>query len=212
MTSPESVEKMKDLEIISDPNTIKVLMEPTRAEIVFKYLINGSMTVKQLSDALDKNPGTILHHIDKLKEVGLVVQERTETTSTGIVQRFYRATARDFRLGLTGMMQATGDVREFATGRLRSMISGLSVYGIEIPGSQIEKAMDLLRRLIERENAVSSALVITDQNRYSTLSESVRNDTSRIMRRFVLDEDSEYKRLREEWDSLLRPYRKVSKK
>ncbi|GAH44890.1 unnamed protein product, partial [marine sediment metagenome] len=112
---------MKDLEIISDPSSIKTLFEKTRSLIMFRYLVNGAMTVKQLSDALGKNPGTILHHIDKLKEVGLVVQERTEATITGIVQRYYRATAREYRLGFGQMMESDNGVSKFAHSRLTSM-------------------------------------------------------------------------------------------
>ncbi|MHA2161387.1 MAG: winged helix-turn-helix domain-containing protein [Candidatus Thorarchaeota archaeon] len=206
--TPKKIKPMKDLEIISDPKTIKVLFEPTRAAIVFKYLVNGSMTVKQLADALGKNPGTILHHIDKLKDAGLVGQERTEQTVTGIVQRYYRATAREYRLGISGMLQANGGVAQFAKERLSSMINSLSVYGIEIPESQAEEAMELLRKLIERENTVSSSLTIPDEETYHTFSPSIRNDASRIMRRFALEEDPQYRRLREDWQKFLRTYRR----
>ncbi|MHA2142820.1 MAG: winged helix-turn-helix domain-containing protein [Candidatus Thorarchaeota archaeon] len=209
MENGSVVEPMKDLEIISDPKVIKILFEDTRAKIVFNYLVKGSMTVKQLSDVTGKNPGTILHHIQKLQEAGLVIQERTEQTTTGIVQRYYRATAREFRLGISGMMEANGGVAQFAKDRLRSMTSSLSVYGIEIPDSEMGEAMDLLRRLIERENAVSSQLPIMDEPSYHKLPPSVRGDASRIMRRFALEEDSEYQRLREEWQRLLRSHRKV---
>jgi DNA-binding transcriptional ArsR family regulator len=200
---------MKDLEIISDPKTIKVLFEPTRSEIVFRYLVNGSMTVKQLSDALGKNPGTILHHIDKLKDVGLVVQDYTEQTVTGIVQRYYRATAREYRIGISGMMQTDGGVAEFAEKRLRSMLSSLHYYGIDIPDENLDDATELLRQLIERENEVSSKLPITDEKAFAKLARSVRNDASRIMRRYVLDQDSKYRGLREKWNEFLQSHHKV---
>ena len=204
--TPKRVKPMKDLEIISDPKTIKILFEPTRAAIVFKYLVNNSMTVKQLADALGKNPGTILHHIDKLKNAGLVVQERTEQTVTGIVQRYYRATAREYRLGIAGMMQTDGGVSDFAKDRLTSMIRSLSVYGIEIPDDQMDEASTLLRQMIERENKVSSTIPISDEDLYHKLSQSIRNDASRIMRRFALEEDSQYEQLREEWHKFLRKF------
>ncbi|MFX0056010.1 MAG: winged helix-turn-helix domain-containing protein [Candidatus Hermodarchaeota archaeon] len=200
---------VKDLEVITDTKKIKVLFEPTRAAIVFQYLVNGSYTVKQLSEELDKNPGTILHHIQKLQDIGVVVQERTEMTTTGIVQRYYRATAKEYRLGISGMMEANGGVAQFAKKRLESIVRSLSVYGIEIPESQEEKAMDILRKLIERENAVNSQLPIADEKGYRKLPASVRGDASRIMRRFSLEEDSEYQKLREEWHRLLRSHRKV---
>lgn len=202
---------MKDLEVIMDTNKIKVLFEPTRASIVFEYLVNEAMTVKQLSEKLNRNPGTILHHIQKLQAIGVVVQERTEMTTTGIVQRYYRATAKEYRLGIGGMIEANGGVAQFAKDRLRSIVSSLSVYGIEIPEAQVEEAMDVLRRLIERENAVSSNLPIEDEKGYRKLPPSVRGDASRIMRRFSLEEDSEYQKLREEWHRLLRSHRKVGK-
>ena len=45
MEQPERVEPMKDLEVITDPSVFKVLLEPVRADIVFKFLVNGAMTV-----------------------------------------------------------------------------------------------------------------------------------------------------------------------
>ncbi len=203
---------MKDLCIIDDPETIKILFEPTRAEIVFKYLVNSAMTVKQLADALDKNPGTILHHIDKLKKAGLVVQERTEQTVTGIVQRYYRTTAREYRLGLSGMMQADDGVAQFARKRLESMISSLSVYGIEIPTEEVDEAIAILQPLIERENKVSSNLPIEDQQAYRQLSESVQKDASRIMRRYALEKDTEYQQLQRKWHSFLKDHEKEKKR
>lgn len=211
MEDGSTTEPVKDLEVITDAKKIKVLFEPTRASIVFEHLVNGSYTVKQLSEIIGKNPGTILHHIQKLQEIGVVVQERTELTPTGIVQRYYRATAKEYRLGISGMMEANGGVARFAKDRLKSIVSSLSVYGIEIPETQIEEAMDVLRRLIERENAVNSKLFIADEKSYRKLPPSVRGDASRVMRRLALDEDLEYQKLRDEWHKLLRSHRKVGK-
>ena len=193
------------MEVIEDKKLIKLLMEPTRAKIVFDYLVKGSMTVKQLSEVTGKNPGTILHHIQKLKEVGLVFEERTEQTQTGIVQRYYRASAREFRMGISEMVQATGDD---ATKRLKSIITSLSVYGIDVPERQIGEAVDLLTAMISRENEISSSNLIENEDEYDNLPSSERGDVSRIMRRFALEEDSQYRELREEWTAFLRSHRK----
>lgn len=200
------VPPIKDLEIITDPDIIKTLFEPTRAAIVFKYLVNNAMTVKQLSDALDKNPGSILRHIERLKKAGLVVQVRTEPTRTGIVQRYYRATARDYRLGISGMMSSDGGVREFATKRLKSMIESLASYGIKIPESKSEEAMNLLKLMIERENEISSDLPITDVKFYRSLTQSVQSEASRIMRQLMLEKDAQYVKLRKKWHDFLLSY------
>ena len=147
---------MKDLEIITDPNTIKVLFDKIRALIVFKYLVNEEMTVKQLADAIGKNPGNVLRHIERLKSVGLVKQVRTEKTTTGIVQRYYRTTAREYRLGIAGMIKANGGMKTYAKDRLRNMILGLEAYGVSIPETRMADALVILEQLIERENQVSS--------------------------------------------------------
>ena len=136
MNPKKASSRMKDLEIISDPNTIKVLFDKIRALIVFKYLVNQEMTVKQLADAIGKNPGNVLRHIERLKSVGLVHQVRTEKTRTGIVQRYYRATAREYRLGIAGMIKSDDGMKTYAEDRLNSMILGLRAYGISIPDSK----------------------------------------------------------------------------
>jgi DNA-binding transcriptional ArsR family regulator len=199
-SSKKRKQRVKDMQVIEDKKMIKLLMEPTRAKIVFDYLVKDSMTVKQLSEVTGKNPGTILHHIQKLKEVGIVFEERTEQTQTGIVQRYYRASAREYRMGISEMVQATGDD---ATRRLKSIIKSLSVYGIDIPENQIGEAVDRLTAMIERENEISSRNLIVDEAGQDKLPSSVRGDASRIMRRFALEEDSQYKELRENWHAFL---------
>ena len=196
---PSKSVSIKELEVISDPNTIKTLFEPTRSAIVFRYLVNGAMTVKQLADALNKNPGTILHHIEKLKKLNLVFEHHTENTVTGIVQRYYRASAREYRLGIGQMMGADNGVSKFAQNRLISMISSLAVYGLSIPKDKHDEAIKLLREFIERENNVISNIPIVDQEAYSQMSEPVRRDAARIFRRYSLDHDPEYQDLKTKW-------------
>ncbi|MFW9850081.1 MAG: ArsR family transcriptional regulator [Candidatus Thorarchaeota archaeon] len=200
---------LKQIEVISDPKIIKLMMEPTRAAIL-KQLAEEPLTVKQLSIRLGKNPGTILHHIEKLKDkkVGLVVEVRTEKTSTGIVQRYYRARAREFRLGIKDMMRTENGVSKFAEDRLKSIVKALSVFGINIPESQQDEAAELLREMIERENQLISNIAITDQSLHDKLSKQDRIDTTRLVRRFVLDQDPKYVELRRDWHRFLSHYNK----
>jgi len=211
ITNPKTVKKIKDLEVITDSKKIEVLFEPTRSAIVFKYLVNEPYTVKQLSDKLKKNPGTILHHIEKLKKAGLVMESHTEKKG-GIVQRFYRATAREFRLGIGVMMRSSGGISEYAASRLVAIVKDLAVYGIVVPDDQLDHATGLLGRLIERENHILSTLyssepdAVDDDDEGDTGSPD-RRDASRIVRRLVLDGDSEYVKLREEWHRFLNQHR-----
>jgi len=201
---------MKDLEIISDPNTIKVLFDKIRALIVFKYLVNQEMTVKQLADAIGKNPGNVLRHIERLKSVGLVQQVRTEKTTTGIVQRYYRATAREYRLGIADMIKADGGIETYAKDRLYNMIMGLEAYGVRIPEVRIADALKMLEQLIERENQISSELTITNTEFWNSLSEHQQVDASRLMRDVMVAQDSEYLKLNDKWCSFVISFLKSS--
>jgi DNA-binding transcriptional ArsR family regulator len=201
---------MKDLEIITDPNTIKVLFDKIRAQIVFKYLVNEEMTVKQLADAIGKNPGNVLRHIERLKSVGLVQQVRTEKTKTGIVQRYYRTTAREYRLGIADMIKADDGMRTFAKDRLRNMIFGLEAYGVCIPESRIDNALVLLEQLFERENQISSQLTIINAEFWNSLSTHQQEDASRLMRDVMIAEDAEYLKLKEKWSSFVMSFLKTS--
>jgi len=200
---------MKDLEIITDPNTIKVLFDKIRAVIVFKYLVNEEMTVKQLADALGKNPGNVLRHIERLKSVGLVQQVRTEKTQTGIVQRFYRATAREYRLGIADMIRANGGIKTYAKDRLRSMILGLEAYGVSIPETRMNDALSILEKLIERENQISSEIAIINEEFWNSLPTHQQEDASRLMRDVMLTRDEKYLQLKDEWWSLVTSFQKT---
>jgi DNA-binding transcriptional ArsR family regulator len=203
MNQADEPKEMKDLEIITDLNTIRVLFDKVRALIVFKYLINEEMTVKQLADAIGKNPGNVLRHIERLKSVGLVQQVRTEKTTTGILQRYYRATAREYRLGIADMIRADGGARAYAKDRLRNMVLGLEAYGVTIPEDRMADALMLLERLFQRENHVSSSLTIINPEFWNGLPKPQQDDASRLMREVALTQDAEYLRLREEWSSFV---------
>ena len=203
MNSSNAPHRMKDLEVISDPNTIKVLFDKVRALIVFKYLVNEEMTVKQLADAIGKNPGNVLRHIERLKSVGLVQQVRTEKTTTGIVQRFYRATAREYRLGIADMIKADSGMRTFAKDRLRNMVMSLEAYGVSIPETRLSSALTLLEQLIERENQISSKLAIIDEEYWNSLSTLQQEDASRLMRDVMMAQDTEYPKIKDKWCSFV---------
>lgn len=204
----KSPRAMKELEVITDPEVVKVLFEQTRVRIVFKYLTKTPMTVTQLGSALDKNPGTILRHIDKLKKAGLVVEDHTDITRTGVVERYYRAAAREFRLGISNMLQSEDGVAEFAKAHFLSMIKYLSVYGVIIPESHHDEAVKILGELLERENRIISKMRIMDEDTYDKLPVPIRNDASRIIRRFAMERDEQYRLLREKWHTFLELYNK----
>ncbi|ASJ02054.1 transcriptional regulator [Thermococcus profundus] len=81
---------MREVLIITSPEAVKVLSEPTRFSIL-KLLRQRPMTIKELSEALSKDRTTVYRHIKALEGVGLV----EEIDDTG-GERVYSRTARMF--------------------------------------------------------------------------------------------------------------------
>lgn len=198
---------MKDLEIITDFDTLKALFsQKIRAKIVFEYLVNEAMTVKQLADELYKNPGNILRHIDKLKEAGLVRQVKTEKTNTGIVQRYYRATAKEYKLGLAEMMKGKEPRKSHTKNRLVDMIRALEAYGVTIPEDELDTAVNLLKDMFDAENKVRPNISITNQEFWNNLHREQQSDVSLLMRDLFLSEDSEYLQRRKKWNDFVKSH------
>jgi DNA-binding transcriptional ArsR family regulator len=197
---------MKDYEVVSDPKVIKLLLDTTRADIVFKFLVQGEMTVKQLADAMHKKPGTILHHVQKLRDAGIIVLARTRETPTGIVARYYRATAKEYRLGISEMLGSQQSVTQTIDDRVSSIVSGLWVYGIGVPPEEREKAKKLLKKLIRREEKLKDDVSVSSAKELESFPPALKSDLVNVVRQYALYKDAQYRILLEEWQALLMRY------
>jgi DNA-binding transcriptional ArsR family regulator len=198
---------IKDVEVLSDKKKIKLLLDPHRARII-QLLGHQAMTVKELAVALRRKPGTILHHVERLKKSGLIKQVRTQKTKTGIVQRYYRATAREYQLGVARVVmpkRTPEKVEETAEDRWRMVIKGLSEYGIEIPDTKFPHALELLQAITKCEESINRRV---HRKENSSLPPYIQREITRILRRLALDEDTECSRIQEEWHRFLQWHKK----
>jgi DNA-binding transcriptional ArsR family regulator len=205
--SPRKAAPIKDIEILSDKKKIKLLLDPIRAEIM-RFLAQEPMTVKQLAGKVGKGTGAIFHHIDRLKKARLIVQVRTERTSTGIVQRYYRATAKEYQLGVSRgitRVPTPEEADETPEDRWSKVIKGLSEHGIVIPESKMPHALDLLRAMTECEDNISKQIYGAEK---SIMEPHIQAEVTRIMRRLALDQNNECSRIQEEWHRFLEWHRK----
>jgi len=69
----------------------KVISNPLRSKII-ALLYEKPMTPKELSDVLEKNPGTVYYHIQQLVKHDILEIE-SERTEKGIVEKLYRSKA-----------------------------------------------------------------------------------------------------------------------
>ncbi|NHJ13076.1 MAG: ArsR family transcriptional regulator [Candidatus Thorarchaeota archaeon] len=192
--TPKKPRAIKDIEIVKDKKKMKLILEPKRAAIL-KMLGQQPMTVKQLSVALGKTTGMIMHHIDRMKKAGLIVQVRTERTTTGIVQRYYRATAKEYRLSGESVVESAPPPRAVPETSLVEIIRTLRAYGIQIPEDRMEDAKVLFEGMVQKER-IAKASVPAPSHRIPA---EVRVATERIMQKLTLEMDPDYRRLREAW-------------
>jgi DNA-binding transcriptional ArsR family regulator len=198
---------IRDVEVLSDKKKIKLLLDPHRAAIM-QMLGRKPMTVKELAVALRRKPGTILHHVERLKKAGLIKQVRTQKTKTGIVQRYYRATAREYQLGVARVVapeRLPERVEETPEDRWRMVIKGLAEHGIEIPETKFEHALELLRAITNCEDAIKKKVYSKES---SSLPPFIQREVTKILRRLALDEDTECSRVQEEWHRFLQWHKK----
>jgi len=67
----------------------EIISHPIRSQIIM-LLFDQAMTSKQVATKLDKTPGNIHYHIQRLYEHGIIELER-EVRNRGIVEKYYRA-------------------------------------------------------------------------------------------------------------------------
>lgn len=80
---------------LREVETIKVFADTLRLKIV--KLMEEPTTVKQVAQALDVPPATLYYHINLLQKHGLI-QVVDHNLDTGIVEKIYQVTARQFKL------------------------------------------------------------------------------------------------------------------
>jgi leucyl aminopeptidase (aminopeptidase T)/predicted transcriptional regulator len=109
----------RELTVVDRDVQIKALANPERVRIL-TLLVERSGTAKQVADWVGGTRGRVHYHIKELEKAGLVEKVRT-VEAGGVVEKYYRAVARNFYLarGIGEYEGLAGDVREMIS---RSML------------------------------------------------------------------------------------------
>ena len=206
MNPKVTTKRIKEFEVVTNPKIIKLLLDKTRKDIVFKYLVNQPMTVKQLSVAMKRKPGTVLHHVQKLNAAGIIALVETRETPKGIVERYYRAVAREFRLGISERMSAYDEEPKETKDQVMAIVLGLSTLGIEITEPELEYARSVLQRLSDREKEVSRVYDSPSNHAFQSLPPATRREVAYRMSQFLLTRDGTYRKTLAEWHDLIAKY------
>ncbi|MBO8175269.1 MAG: winged helix-turn-helix transcriptional regulator [Thermococcus sp.] len=134
----------KKVKVITDPKVIKLMLEDTRRKIL-QLLRNREMTISQLSEILGKTPQTVYHHIEKLKEAGLVEVKRTEMKGN-LIEKYYGRTADAFYINL---YLGDEELRYLARSRLKTKLDIFKALGYKFDEEELLNTMD---KILEKEH------------------------------------------------------------
>jgi len=145
---------MSKIKVVTDPEVIKLMLEDTRRRIL-SLLRNQEMTISQLSGILGKTPQTIYHHIEKLKEAGLVEVKRTEMKGN-LVEKYYGRTADAFYINL---YLGDEELRYFARSKLKTKLEIFKALDYAFNDEELLNVMDeLLKKEHEFKTEISGEI------------------------------------------------------
>lgn len=91
-----NISQPEDVFVIEDLETLKVLADPLRAQIL-EHLVMRAQTVKEVAARMGLAPSRLYYHINLLEEHGLI-QVVDQRMVANLVEKVYRASAYDFEL------------------------------------------------------------------------------------------------------------------
>jgi len=140
----------RDVIIIKDPEVAKLFADETRRNIL-NILRHNECSTTDLAKTLEKSHSSIIHHLNLLKEVGLVQETRTEKVRN-LVQTYYQSTSKRFIISYT-LSESLGDVVDIihpTKNMIQEILEGLGTFGIEVVEENREEAAELVGRFLRR--------------------------------------------------------------
>jgi len=120
---------MREIEIVEDPETIKIIVEETRSKIL-RLLRFRDMTISEIASILNKDVSTVFRHIKKLEKAGLV-EVTGERKVHNIPEKIYGRTIKTIFLAPEAY-ENNSFVRRFKEKEAQEVIEALSEIGYNV--------------------------------------------------------------------------------
>lgn len=188
--------------IIKDPEVAKLFADETRRRML-QMLGRHEQSTTDLAKALEKTHSSIIHHLNLLKEAGLVDETRTEKVRN-MVQTFYRSTARRFLISysLGETLEQEGQDIPWQENTVQYLMDGLAAFGLKIPDEDAEQVRKLLNTYFLRDQkAYEETLEERDEEIKLRRFQSYR--IMGLLKRLKLSDDPEYNRVIDELKEIL---------
>ncbi|MFX0171845.1 MAG: ArsR family transcriptional regulator [Candidatus Hodarchaeota archaeon] len=95
---PKDSEDSMDIpetKVISDPSAVPILFHKKK-QIILNLLLEKELTIMDLKEETNLNPGTIKRYLDDLVSKNLAFLTRKVQNEYGFFLKYYRATAKSF--------------------------------------------------------------------------------------------------------------------
>lgn len=129
---------MLDTLLLETADQIGALAHPARQRIL-RLLTSESMTNKQLSQVLGESPPRLHFHVRELLKAGLI-ELVAERPKGGVLEKYYRATARNFRLSvpLGSAEPAEGEILAATLeAARRECLRAREHFGVPLPATRV---------------------------------------------------------------------------
>ncbi len=120
---------MKEIEIVDDPEKIKIIIEETRAKIL-RLLRFRDMTISEMASILNKDVSTIFRHVKKLENAGLI-RITGERKIHNVPEKLYGRTAKTIILAPESF-EKSSVVRRFEEKRTANIRRALEEMGYDV--------------------------------------------------------------------------------
>jgi len=194
----------RDIVIIKDPEVAKLFADGTRRHILHS-LRHHELSTADLAKALDKSHSSIIHHLNLLKEAGLVEKSREEK-KRNLVQTYYQSTAKRFIISYSLSDSLSRDASEILNWRkemLNKTLEGLEAFGVAVPEEERGRVLELLGACyIKEQKAFEEA--IEQQDKPLKLEKPVRAAIIRLLTQLRLSRDEEHEKNIKDLERMLR--------
>jgi len=180
------------IHVIKDPEVAKLLADETRRHILH-ILRHHERSATDLAKALKKNHSSIVHHLNLLKEAGLIEETRTEQVRN-MVQPYYRSVGRRFHVSYS-LSEALAEDDGFTAWQediFQRMIEGLGSFGLDYADKDRERVKELLATCYTLQTKAFEETVEQQENP-KELGRHVYHSLVRLLTNLRLSQDDEYK-------------------
>ncbi len=177
--------------VIKDPEIAKLLADETRRQILNK-LRHDELSATGLAKALNRNHSSIVHHLNQLREAGLIEVTREERVRN-MVQPYYRSVSHSFHVAysLTEALSQDPDYSAWQDEYIDNMLLALNGYGISVPEERRGEVKALLQTCyLGQKKAYEER--ITKRTSVPEVSRYAARNTAHILSHIQLTKDQEY--------------------